>query len=107
MPKAQMKKSSEPVTPMKIINDLWAARVSLALIAAIDLDLFTAIARGKKTVADLAKALDAPKRGVERLIDALAGMGYLTKKGVSAWVDAGFGCFSRQYETHIYRRDGG
>ena len=81
MSKAQMKKSSEPLTPMKFMNDLWAARVSLTLIAAIDLDIFTAISRGNKTVADLAKALNAPKRGVERLLDALAGMGYLTKKG--------------------------
>src|SRR5215470_14225083 len=29
MSKPQMKKSSEPVTPMKIMNDLWASRISL------------------------------------------------------------------------------
>jgi hypothetical protein len=39
MSKPQMKKSSEPVTPMKIINDLWAARISLTLAAAVDLDI--------------------------------------------------------------------
>jgi hypothetical protein len=41
MSKPQMKKSSEPVTPMKIVNDLWAARISLTLAAAVDLDIFT------------------------------------------------------------------
>ena len=81
MSKAQMKQSSEPVTPMKFINDLWAARVSLTLIAAIELDVFTTIAQGKKTAADVAKAIKAPKRGVDRLLDALVGIGYLTKKG--------------------------
>src|SRR5205814_10615360 len=81
MSKAQMKKANEPVTPMKFMNDLWAARVSLTLIAAIELDVFTNIARGNKTAADIAKVLRAPKRGVERLLDALVGMGYLTKKG--------------------------
>src|SRR6185436_10921946 len=69
------------VTPMKFMNDLWAARVALTLIAAIDLDLFTTIAQGKKTAADVAKTIGAPKRGVERLLDALVGMGYLTKRG--------------------------
>lgn len=81
MPKLQMKKSSTPVTPMKFISDLWATRISLALVAAIDLDIFTVIAQGKKTAADIAKAVGAPKRGVERLLDALTGMEYLTKRG--------------------------
>jgi len=82
MSKAQMKKSSEPVTPMKIINDLWAARVSLTLAAAVDLDIFSTIAQGKRTAAEIAKALRVPKRGLERLLDALVGIGYLTKRGV-------------------------
>jgi ubiquinone/menaquinone biosynthesis C-methylase UbiE len=81
MSKRQSKRSSKPVTPMKFMNDLWAARVSLTLIAAIELDVFTVIARGKSTPADVAKALKAPERGVERLLDALVGMGYLTKRG--------------------------
>src|SRR5437764_1164127 len=81
MSKAQMKKSSVPVTPMKFMEDLWAARVSLAVIAAVQLDVFTTIAQGNKTVADIAKALKVPKRGLERLLDALVGVGYLTKRG--------------------------
>jgi hypothetical protein len=43
MSKTQMKKAREPITPMKILNDLWAARVSLTLAAAVDLDIFTLI----------------------------------------------------------------
>jgi len=76
-----MKKAREPITPMKIVNDLWAARVSLALAAAVDLDIFTLIAQGNKTAADIAKALRAPKRGVERLVDSLVAIGYVTKRG--------------------------
>ncbi len=72
---------SKPVTPQKFFEDLWAARGSLALIAAVDLDVFTAVAEGRKTAADIAKAIKGARRGVERLLDALAGLGYLTKRG--------------------------
>jgi ubiquinone/menaquinone biosynthesis C-methylase UbiE len=73
--------SKQPVTPMKFVNDLWAARLSLTLIAGVELDLFSVIAGGKKTAADVAKAIKVPKRGLERLLEALAAMGYLTKRG--------------------------
>src|SRR6185295_9200944 len=76
-----MKKPSAPVTPMKFMNDLWSARVALTLIAAIELDVFTTIAQGNRTAADVAGAIKAPKRGVEHLLDALVGMEYLTKRG--------------------------
>ena len=69
------------VTPQKFFQDLWAARGSLALIAATDLDIFTAIAEGHKTPANIAKAIKGSSRGVERLLNALAGLGYLTKRG--------------------------
>src|ERR1051325_8735061 len=81
MSKPQMKKTAEPVSPMKFVNDLWAARLSLTLMAAVELDVFTAIAQGNKTLPEIAKALKTPKRGVERLLDALVGMGYVTQKG--------------------------
>src|SRR5215813_13937667 len=80
MPKARKKKASEPVTPMKIMNDLWAARISLTLIAAVELDIFTTVAKGNKTGEHIAKALSVPKRRLERLLEALVGMGYLTKR---------------------------
>src|SRR4051812_47614874 len=77
-----MKKDSIPVSPMKFMEDLWAARVALAVIAAVQLDVFTTIAQGRRTAADIAKSLKVPKRGLERLLDALVGIGYLTKKGI-------------------------
>jgi ubiquinone/menaquinone biosynthesis C-methylase UbiE len=79
--KAQKKKAAIRVNPMKLINDLWGARVALALAAAIDLDIFTAISQKNKTVANISKALNLPVRGLERLLDSLAGIGYLTKRG--------------------------
>jgi ubiquinone/menaquinone biosynthesis C-methylase UbiE len=66
---------------MKFVNDLWAARVSLTLIAAVELDVFTRIAEGKRTAAEIAKAAKTPKRGLERLLEALTGLGYLGRKG--------------------------
>ena len=74
MPKA-------PVTPMKIVNDLWAARTALALSAAVELDVFTSISQGNKTSAAIAKSFGSSQRGVERLLDALTGIGYITKRG--------------------------
>src|SRR5262249_109443 len=82
MSKPQMKKSREPVTPIKIINDLWAAQIFLTIAAAVDLDIFTAIAQRNRTATDVAKNLKVPNRGLERLLDALVGIGYLTKRGV-------------------------
>ena len=81
MSKAQMKKTMEPLSPMKFMNDLWGARTALALIAAIDLDVFTTISQGKKTVAELSRSLKLPRRMLEHLLEALAAMGYLTKRG--------------------------
>jgi ubiquinone/menaquinone biosynthesis C-methylase UbiE len=66
---------------MKFMDDLWGARLSLTLIAAIDLDLFSVISQGNKTTAEVTKALKGSQRGVEHLLDTLVGMGYLTKRG--------------------------
>ncbi|MEW6130263.1 MAG: methyltransferase [Acidobacteriota bacterium] len=69
------------VTPEKIMQDLWAARNTMALVSGVDLDVFTHIAQGKNTLNDLAKATKASKRGLSHLLDALVGTGYLNKKG--------------------------
>src|SRR5215831_3769465 len=75
------KKAAVQVSPMKFINDLWGARVALALCAAVDLDIFTAISQKNKTVAAISRSLNLPSRALERLLDSLAGIGYLTKRG--------------------------
>jgi ubiquinone/menaquinone biosynthesis C-methylase UbiE len=79
--KRQTKKPKQTVTPAKFISDLWAARISFSLIAALDLDIFTAISQGHKTADDIAKAVNASRHGIERLLDTLVGMEYLTRKG--------------------------
>ena len=81
MPKTRKKKTASRITPMKFVNDLWAARMALALNAAVELDVFSAIADGNKTVEAISKALHTPGRVLERLLDSLVGMEYLTKRG--------------------------
>ncbi len=69
------------VTPQPIMEDLWAAWRTQALIAGVELDVFTHIAAGKRTAKEIARAAKASENGVTRLLDALVGMGYLTRKG--------------------------
>jgi ubiquinone/menaquinone biosynthesis C-methylase UbiE len=49
----------------------------------VELEVFTHINLGKRTVKEIARAASASSRGVEPLLDALAGLGYLNKKGGS------------------------
>jgi 3-hydroxy-5-methyl-1-naphthoate 3-O-methyltransferase len=63
-----------------IVEDLWAAREAMVLITGAELDVFTHIARGARSAAQVATALGVPGRGVERLLDALVGIGYLDKE---------------------------
>lgn len=69
------------VTPQPFMEDLWAGWRTQALIAGIELDVFTHIASGKRTAKEVARAAKASENGVARLLDALVGMGYLTRKG--------------------------
>jgi SAM-dependent methyltransferase len=54
---------------------------SAALMAAVELDVFTAIARGHDTIPTLAKAADITERNAERLLTALAAMTLLEREG--------------------------
>ena len=81
MAKKPPKKAGASVTPMKFVSDLWAARISMTLVAAIDLDVFTIIDGGKRTAADIAKAAHASQRHMQRVLETLVGVGYLTRKG--------------------------
>lgn len=62
-----------------IVDDLWAAREAQTLITGVELGVFTLIAEGEDTAQRVAARLRAPLRGVERLLDALVGIGYLGK----------------------------
>jgi ubiquinone/menaquinone biosynthesis C-methylase UbiE len=68
------------VTPERIIEHLWAARAAQALVAGVELGLFTHIYNGKRTAKELARAAGSSPRATERLLDALVGLGYLGKK---------------------------
>ncbi len=67
-------------TPLRIMEDLWASWRTQALVAGIELGVFTHIAEGSRTPKAIARAAQASERGIERLLNALVGIGYLTKK---------------------------
>ena len=68
------------VSPQQIIDHLWAARAAQALVAGVELELFTHIHNGKRTAKELARAAGSSLRATERLLEALVGLGYLGKK---------------------------
>lgn len=59
----------------------FAFQRTAALRAAIELDLFTAIADGHTTPAALAQHCGAAERGIRILCDYLGALGLLTRKG--------------------------
>jgi 2-polyprenyl-3-methyl-5-hydroxy-6-metoxy-1,4-benzoquinol methylase len=70
--------TSKP-TPERILNALNAYQETAALKAAIELDVFTAIAEGNDDPAALAKRVAAADRGVRVLCDFLTVQGFLRK----------------------------
>jgi len=66
-------------TPALIFETLNAYQRTGALRAAIELDLFTAIAEGGKTVPDIANRVDASEKGTRVLCDYLCILGFLSK----------------------------
>lgn len=72
-----------PPNPVQIFSTVQGYQRAFALKAAVDLDLFTAIAKGSHTVAEIAKSCNAAERGVRILSDSLVVMGFLTKSGNS------------------------
>lgn len=71
--------ASEP-NPAVIFDTLNAYQRTAALKAAIELDIFSAIAAGKTTVDDIAGASKASPRGVRILCDYLVIIGFLAKQ---------------------------
>ncbi|NUN49910.1 MAG: methyltransferase domain-containing protein [Candidatus Brocadiae bacterium] len=66
-------------TPQKLLETLQAFHASAVLNAALQLDLFTPLARGPKTAAQVARALKCPERSTGILLDAVAALGFLAK----------------------------
>jgi 2-polyprenyl-3-methyl-5-hydroxy-6-metoxy-1,4-benzoquinol methylase len=73
---------SVPPNPVQIFSTIQGYQRAYGLKAAVDLDLFTAIARGSHTAAEIARACNASERGVRMLSDALVVMSFLTKAGI-------------------------
>ncbi len=67
-------------TPALLFDTLNAHQRTAAIKTAIELGLFTAIAEGKTTVAQIAAACDASERGTRILCDYLVIIGFLTKE---------------------------
>jgi phospholipid N-methyltransferase len=67
--------------PMAIFQAARAFQDSFIVKAGVDLDVFTTIAKGSHSVAEIAKATQSSERGIRILCDALTVLGFLTKSG--------------------------
>src|SRR5258705_11459811 len=70
-----------PPSPQLFFDTINAYQRTAALKSAIELDLFSAIARGHNTPATIATACNIAERGARILADYLTIMGFLTKAG--------------------------
>src|SRR2546421_6171704 len=68
-------------TPERFFNAINAYEQTEAMRAAVELEIFTAIAEGNTTAAMIAKRCEAAERGVRTLCDFLTVHGFLTKEG--------------------------
>lgn len=76
---AEVQQPSRQASPAVIFEALHRYQQSMALKGAIDLELFTHIARGAVTAGEIAKRCQANERGVRILCDFLTVMGFLHK----------------------------
>ena len=72
-----------PPSPMRIFEALNAYQKTAALKAAIDLDLFTHVAKGATSTKQIAAQTKASEKGVRILCDYMVLHGFLAKKGNS------------------------
>src|SRR5215216_5144518 len=70
----------EAPTPELFWRTLTAFQHTAALKAALDVDIFTAIADGVGTAAEIAAATGAAERGVRIICDSLTVLGFMTKQ---------------------------
>ena len=73
--------SSQQPTPERFFNAINAYEQTEAMKAAVELELFTAIAEGNTTAANIARRCKAAVRGIRTLCDFLTIHGFLTKDG--------------------------
>jgi ubiquinone/menaquinone biosynthesis C-methylase UbiE len=80
---ASQEKTGPPPNPAAIFDVARGHQLPYILRAGVELGVFTAIAQGSHTAADIAKACKASERGIRILCDSLTVMGLLTKAGNS------------------------
>src|SRR5262249_32806380 len=73
------KRSAKPITPLKIWDIYWAGSKALSLYTAVNFDLFTHIADGKKTAKEIARAAKCSAGSTERLLNVMVGLELLKK----------------------------
>ena len=73
--------SQQPPTPERFFKAINAYQQTEAIKAAIELELFTAIAEGNTTAKTIATRCQTAERGARILCDFLAIHGFLTKNG--------------------------
>jgi 2-polyprenyl-3-methyl-5-hydroxy-6-metoxy-1,4-benzoquinol methylase len=74
-------KTSPPPDPAVIFEAAQGFQRSFLVKAAVDLDLFTEIAKGSDTAPDIARACKGSERGVRILCDSLTVLGLMAKEG--------------------------
>lgn len=75
-----MKKTDNgEVNPGKIFDTCFAFATSRILLSGVELEIFTHIANGHRTMLDIARAAQADSRGIEALLNSLVAMNFLTK----------------------------
>src|SRR5512136_1360798 len=70
----------QELNPGKIVLDAFAFIRSRVLSTAVDLEIFTFISNGKKTLSELSQVTNANGRALEILLNTLCAMEYLQKK---------------------------
>ena len=74
-----------PPTPALFFETVNAYQRTASLKAAIELDVFTAIAEGKHAANEIADRCQTSERGMRILCDYMVIIGFLTKPGFSFW----------------------
>ena len=71
--------SDERIDTVRLQNLAYGYRQSATLLAAIEIDLFTRIAQGARTVEQVASSLDITPINAERMLVACAALGLVVK----------------------------
>ncbi len=74
-------KSKSQPTPERLMQLSWGFASTAVLGSALELGVFTQIARGKTKRDELAAATKASRRGLDGVLDALVALGLLTREG--------------------------